>query len=183
VARLGYASIGCGCSRRWQSTTTPLLTCCSAPTSLPSYPPMSSAVRTSLSRGQGAPSPALTCMCGWVGVRPADTAALRRATLAGRAVPVLAGASFRNRGVQPLLDAVVDLLPSPLDRPPARAVSDDGSLAVLFGPADAARHATAASARATRAVPEVEDRPCALAFKVTHDKQRGPLVFFRVYSG
>lgn len=102
-------------------------------------------------------------------------AALRRATVAGRAVPVLAGASFRNRGVQPLLDAVVDLLPSPLDRPPARAVSEDGSLTVLFGPGVAAT--------APRTAAAVEDRPCALAFKVTHDKQRGPLVFFRVYAG
>ena len=44
-------------------------------------------------------------------------AALRRATIAGRAVPVLFGAAFKNKGVQPLLDAVVDYLPSPLDMP------------------------------------------------------------------
>src|SRR5262249_7207718 len=44
--------------------------------------------------------------------------ALRRATIAGRAVPVLFGAAFKNKGVQPLLDAVVDYLPSPADMPP-----------------------------------------------------------------
>ena len=53
-------------------------------------------------------------------------AALRRATIAGRAVPVLLGAAFKNKGVQPLLDAVVDYLPSPADMPPVRGHAPDG---------------------------------------------------------
>src|SRR4051812_32580545 len=53
-------------------------------------------------------------------------AALRRATIAGRAVPVLMGAAFRNKGVQPLLDAVVDYLPSPLDVPPVTGKDPQG---------------------------------------------------------
>ena len=113
-------------------------------------------------------------------------------------MPVLCGASFRNRGVQPLLDAVVDLLPSPLDRPPALAVGADGSTvgfvprmkatggggAASGGvkPASGPRRRADGSGGAALAV-VLDDRPCALAFKVTHDRQRGPLVFFRVYSG
>jgi elongation factor G len=56
-------------------------------------------------------------------IPPAEIkAALRRAVLAGKCVPVLYGASFRNKGVQPLLDAVVDYLPSPADIPPIEGV-------------------------------------------------------------
>lgn len=115
-----------------------------------------------------------------------STAALRRVTVDGKAVPVLCGASFRNRGVQPLLDAVVNYLPSPLDRPPALAYGEDGA-AVAFTPLPVdsrsapARGRRGAGSAATEPVPD--DRPCALAFKVTHDRQRGPLVYFRVYSG
>jgi len=114
------------------------------------------------------------------------TAALRRVTVGGKAVPVLCGASFRNRGVQPLLDAVINYLPSPLDRPPALAYSEEGA-AVAFTPLPVdsrsapARGRRGASSGATEPVPD--DRPCALAFKVAHDRQRGALVYFRVYSG
>jgi elongation factor G len=90
-------------------------------------------------------------------------AALRRATIAGRAVPVLMGAAFKNKGVQPLLDAVVDYLPSPADMPPVRGHALDGT------PAE------------RRASP---DQPfSALAFKIMSDVVTEPLTYFRVYSG
>lgn len=89
---------------------------------------------------------------------------LRNLTLTGqgRIIPVLCGASFRNIGVQPLLDAVVDYLPSPLDRPPTDITYGIGQRGVL----DLALN-----------------RTCALAFKVVNDPKRGALVFVRVYSG
>lgn len=90
---------------------------------------------------------------------------LRKATLKGdgRIIPVLCGASFRNVGVQPLLDAVIDFLPSPLDRPPVEVSYDRG------------KH---------RGVLEVtDDKVCALAFKVVNDPKRGAMVYVRVYSG
>ncbi|KAL2913897.1 Ribosome-releasing factor 2, mitochondrial [Polyrhizophydium stewartii] len=95
---------------------------------------------------------------------PADAirAACRRATIAGRAVPVLCGAAFRNMGVQPVLDAVVDYLPSPADLPPTAALLADGT-------------------RTT--VPMTDPQLAALAFKVVHDSSRGALVYVRVYSG
>jgi elongation factor G len=91
--------------------------------------------------------------------------ALRRGTVAGQLVPVLCGAALRNKGVQPLLDAVVDYLPSPADKPAVEGIN----------PAD---H--------TLAVREVaDDEPfSALAFKIQMDPQGvGKLSFFRVYSG
>lgn len=88
--------------------------------------------------------------------------ALRRATLSGKGIPVLCGASFKNIGVQPVLDAVVDYLPSPKERPAAKATAADGS--VVECPLDG------------------KDL-CALAFKIMQDPKRGPLVFVRVYSG
>jgi elongation factor G len=91
--------------------------------------------------------------------------ALRRGTVSGRLVPVLCGAALRNKGVQPLLDAVVDYLPSPADMPPVEGVNPrDQSLAV-------------------RQV--ADDEPfSALAFKIQMDPQGvGKLTFFRVYSG
>jgi elongation factor G len=91
-------------------------------------------------------------------------AAMRRATLANVAVVVLCGSSLRNKGVQPLLDAVVDYLPSPADMPPVEGhrLSDDAVV---------------------RRLPSASEPFLALAFKVVTDPHRGPLVFFRVYSG
>ena len=93
-------------------------------------------------------------------------AALRRATIADRAVPVLMGAAFKNKGVQPLLDAIVDFLPSPSDVP---AVAGK----------DPAGHPT--QRRADDAEPF-----SALAFKIMNDASDpfvGSLTYFRVYSG
>ncbi|MDA1260502.1 MAG: GTP-binding protein [Planctomycetota bacterium] len=90
-------------------------------------------------------------------------AALRSATLSGRLLPVLCGAALRNLGVQPLLDAVVDWLPSPLELPPVQGLGVDG---------------TGGRSRA----PDPAAPACALAFKVAHDVH-GDLVFLRLYSG
>ncbi|KAM4050074.1 ribosome-releasing factor 2, mitochondrial [Anomaloglossus baeobatrachus] len=79
-------------------------------------------------------------------------AAVRRITLARLAVPVLCGSALKNKGVQPLLDAITLYLPSP----------DDCSHEFMSW---------------------YKDDLCALAFKVVHDRQRGPLVFVRIYSG
>jgi elongation factor G len=90
--------------------------------------------------------------------------ALRQATLSGKAIPVLCGTALRNKGVQMLLDAVVDYLPSPLDLPPMAGKDPDTG----------------------------EDVPCptdpkapasALVFKITTDPYMGRLAYFRVYSG
>ncbi len=90
--------------------------------------------------------------------------ALRIGTLQARINPVLAGASFKNRGVQPLLDAIVDFLPSPLDLPPVMGENPQTGEPEERKPAD--------------------DEPfCALAFKVMVDPYVGKLTFFRVYSG
>ncbi|HWP57167.1 MAG TPA: elongation factor G [Candidatus Acidoferrales bacterium] len=91
-------------------------------------------------------------------------AAIRKACLALKVVPVLCGAAFRNKGVQPLLDAVVDYLPSPLDVPPVQG-TDPVSHAVTSRPAS-------------------DEAPfSALAFKIMSDPFVGALTFFRVYSG
>ena len=91
-------------------------------------------------------------------------AALRRATIALELTPVLCGAAFRNKGVRPLLDAVVHFLPSPMDIPPIEGRSPDDSSAVIR-PAD--------------------DRAplAALVFKIMTDPFVGQLAFIRVYSG
>ncbi len=90
--------------------------------------------------------------------------ALRRATLAARLVPVLCGSSFKNKGVQPLLDAVVDYLPAPTDVPAVRGQN----------PATGAEEVRAAG----------DGEPfAALAFKIMTDPYVGKLTFFRVYSG
>ncbi|MBI2849536.1 MAG: elongation factor G [Chloroflexi bacterium] len=90
-------------------------------------------------------------------------AGLRRVTVANKGVPVLCGASLRNKGMQLLLDAIVAYLPSPVDMPPVRAVSRDGT-------------------PVTR--PANDEAPfTALAFKVVSDPFVGRLVYFRVYSG
>ncbi|MGH2747347.1 MAG: elongation factor G, partial [Actinomycetota bacterium] len=90
--------------------------------------------------------------------------ALRRATVANDVVPVLTGSAFKNKGVQPLLDAVVDYLPSPLDLPPVRGIDIKGK-EVLERKAD-------------------DGEPfSALAFKIMSDPHVGKLTYFRVYSG
>jgi len=89
--------------------------------------------------------------------------ALRRATIANRLQPVLCGSAFKNKGVQPLLDAVVSFLPSPLDIPPVSGVDEDGE------PIE--RQAS-------------DDEPfSALVFKIMTDPFVGHLAYFRVYSG
>jgi elongation factor G len=89
---------------------------------------------------------------------------LREATLSLRAVPVLCGSAFRNKGVQPLLDAVVDYLPSPLDVPPVEGRHPETGEPIVRKASD--------------------DEPlAALAFKVATDKHVGQLTYVRVYSG
>jgi len=90
--------------------------------------------------------------------------AIRRAALSLEIVPVFCGSAFRNKGVQPLLDAVVEYLPSPLDIPPVRGVELNSQL-----PGER---------------PASDDAPfSALAFKIMTDPFVGTLSFFRVYSG
>jgi elongation factor G len=89
--------------------------------------------------------------------------ALRRATISGRAQPVICGSAFKNKGIQQLLDAVVDYLPSPLDVPPMVGHDDVGA-ELVREPKD--------------------DAPfSALIFKIMTDPFVGQLAFFRVYSG
>jgi elongation factor G len=98
-------------------------------------------------------------------ITPAELrAGLRRATIGLKLVPVLCGAAFRNKGVQPLLDAVVDFLPSPLDVPPVDGTSLDGEQTLLRRASD-------------------EEPFAALAFKIMTDPYMGQLTYFRVYSG
>jgi elongation factor G len=91
-------------------------------------------------------------------------AAIRRLTCKNEFVPVLGGSAFRKRGVQPLVDAVLDYLPSPLDVPPAQGMDPDSAEPVAVPPNDFAKF-------------------CSLAFKLWTDPYVGKLVFFRVYSG
>ena len=91
-------------------------------------------------------------------------AALRRATINSRLVPVLCGSALKNKGVQPLLDAIIDYLPSPADVPPVQAIDPKTGQAIQWE---------------TR-----EDAPFAgLAFKIVADPYMGKLAYFRVYSG
>jgi elongation factor G len=94
-------------------------------------------------------------------------AGLRRATLSLRGFPVLCGAALKNRGIQPLLDAVVHYLPSPLDMPPLEVEQTSGSK----------------TGELVLRRPDPEEPLLALAFKVVQDPHRGPIVMFRVYSG
>jgi elongation factor G len=103
-------------------------------------------------------------------------------------IPVFAGASFRNIGVQPLLDSVVDLLPSPLERPdPEVSVGNQyTTLSELLGPASNVPVSTQKKNKDENAVGPAEARmlsACALAFKVVNDPKRGMLVYVRIYSG
>src|ERR1700761_5104399 len=97
-------------------------------------------------------------------------AAIRKATLAIQLTPVLCGSSFKNKGVQPLLDAVLDYLPSPLDVPPVQGL--EPAKGSSNGDEETAeRHAS-------------DDEPfAALAFKIMADPYVGKLTYFRVYSG
>ena len=89
-------------------------------------------------------------------------AAIRAATIAGKIVPVLCGAAFRNKGIRRLLDAVVDFLPSPADLPPVKGEWEGEELV---------RH------------PDDEEPLASLAFKVQADRHMGKLTYVRVYSG
>ncbi|PLS76064.1 MAG: elongation factor G [Actinobacteria bacterium] len=90
--------------------------------------------------------------------------ALRRGTIANQIVPVLCGSAFKNKGVQPMLDAVIDFLPSPLDLPPTTGMD-------IKGIEELERQAS-------------DDEPfSALAFKIMSDPHVGKLTYFRVYSG
>ncbi|KAJ1891253.1 Ribosome-releasing factor 2, mitochondrial, partial [Coemansia sp. S17] len=101
-------------------------------------------------------------------------AAIRRTTLSSQASPVLLGASFRNIGVQPLLDAIIDYLPAPTDRP----------LPLALSPASSPdRLSKADSKDSMQAYLDPSEKLVAFAFKVIVDQQRGPMVFVRVYSG
>lgn len=91
-------------------------------------------------------------------------AALRRAVIRGAATPVFCGSSLRNKGVQPVLDAVVDYLPSPADIPPVKGVNPHTGETIERPPED--------------------DAPLsALVFKIVTDPYVGRLAYFRVYSG
>src|SRR5437588_11301245 len=98
-------------------------------------------------------------------------AAIRRATLEIKLTPVLCGSSFKNKGVQPLLDAVIDYLPSPLDVPPVEGIELGKAAENGGGAQPAMRHAS-------------DDGPfAALAFKIMVDPYVGKLTYFRMYSG
>jgi len=98
-------------------------------------------------------------------ITPAELkAAVRKGTISMKLFPVLCGASFKNKGVQPLLDAVIDYLPSPLDIPPVQGINPETKELEERKPADDAPFA-------------------ALAFKIMSHQHVGQLVFLRVYSG
>jgi len=98
-------------------------------------------------------------------ITPADLRrALRVGTIANDVVPVLCGSAFKNKGVQPMLDAVVDFLPSPLDLPPVKGMD-------LKGIEELERE------------PDDNEPFAALAFKIMSDPHVGKLTYFRVYSG
>ncbi len=89
--------------------------------------------------------------------------ALRTRTIAGEIVPMLCGSAFKNKGVQAMLDAVIDYMPSPIDIPPVKCETENGE---------------------STERPASDDAPfSALAFKIMTDPYVGQLTFFRVYSG
>jgi elongation factor G len=90
--------------------------------------------------------------------------ALRKATLDVKVFPVLCGSALRNQGIQKLLDAVVDFLPSPLDMPPVKGIRPVKN-------------------KEEQRAPQDDDPFCALAYKITSDPYVGKLIYFRVYSG
>jgi elongation factor G len=89
---------------------------------------------------------------------------IRRLTIDNKFVPVAGGSAFKNKGVQYLVDAVIDYLPSPIDIPPAKGIDPDTGVE-------------------TEAVTDDNGEFCSLAFKLWSDPFVGKLVFFRVYSG
>ncbi len=91
-------------------------------------------------------------------------AGIRRQTIANKFVPVVGGSAFKNKGVQYLVDAVIDYLPSPLDIPPAEGMDPD-------------------THEPMEAPTDDNGKFCSLAFKLWSDPFVGKLVFFRVYSG
>ncbi|UCE04950.1 MAG: elongation factor G [bacterium] len=90
--------------------------------------------------------------------------ALRDATIRCDIIPVLCGSAYKNKGIQPLLDAIVNYLPSPEDRPPVIGVKQSDNGTVKRKPAD-------------------EEPFAAIAFKITTDKHMGKMTYVRVYSG
>jgi elongation factor G len=89
--------------------------------------------------------------------------ALRTRTIASEIVPMMCGSAFKNKGVQAMLDAVIDYMPSPIDIPPVKCEAEDGSIVER---------------------PASDEAPfAALAFKIMTDPYVGQLTFFRVYSG
>ncbi len=91
-------------------------------------------------------------------------AGIRRQTIANKFVPVVGGSAFKNKGVQYLVDAVIDYLPSPLDIPPAKGMEPD-------------------THEPMESTTDDNGKFCSLAFKLWSDPFVGKLVFFRVYSG
>jgi elongation factor G len=91
-------------------------------------------------------------------------AAIRRLTCKNELIPVMCGSAFKKKGVQPLLDAIVDYLPSPLEVPPAQGIEPGTEKVVTVETDD-------------------NNKFCSLAFKLWTDVYAGKLVFFRVYSG
>jgi elongation factor G len=102
------------------------------------------------------------------GTEPSEeqlVAAIRRATIAGGITPVLCGSAFKNKGVQPMLDAIVDYLPSPVDIPPVQGHEVDNEEQVVLRKADPS------------------EPFAALAFKIMSDQHLGKLTYIRIYSG
>ena len=102
------------------------------------------------------------------GTEPSEeqlVAAIRRATIAGGITPVLCGSAFKNKGVQPMLDAIVDYLPSPVDIPPVKG------------------HEVGDEDRAVLRKADPSDPFAALAFKIMSDQHLGKLTYIRIYSG
>jgi elongation factor G len=106
-------------------------------------------------------------MAAWLDGKEPDEATIKRlirkAVITGAFYPVLCGSAFKNKGVQPLLDAVVDYLPSPLDVPPIKGVDDKGNEVLRL--------------------PNDKEPLALLAFKIMDDPYVGTITFCRIYSG
>lgn len=95
---------------------------------------------------------------------PEIKSVIRKAVIAGEFFPVMCGSAYKNKGIQPVLDAVIDYLPSPIDLPPTKGLLLDGVTETVRLPSD-------------------EEPFSALAFKIVSDPFFGKLAYFRVYSG